>query len=289
LIEDIIDREIDRHPHNRNLLAAFRPLMVARRRIQEHLQLSNPAPIRLDDTRLRGGAPVIKQGRLFSEDDPFDDLAAALIPPIVEGFPDLREDLQRFSGLLRKKKISLAGYFRGSEDARRAALQFWSDTYAVPQAWMVFVLRQIARIILEKRRAVLAEQLANAGWDKGYCPVCGSFPSLAVIGEKIGERRLHCADCGHDWLFSRVICPYCGHEGQEGMNFFLIEDRPQEAAFTCDRCRRYLVTLNRVSDLNERDLDVSAMGLIHLDLIMQEKGFIPMTGAEEFRKQDVES
>jgi FdhE protein len=60
------------------------------------------------------------------------------------------------------------------------------------------------------------------------------------------------------------------------MDFFYVEKRAQEAAFSCDKCHRYLVTLNKVSDLNVHDLDVSALSLTHLDIIMQEKGFAPM-------------
>jgi FdhE protein len=77
-----------------------------------------------------------------------------------------------------------------------------------------------------------------------------------------------------------VICPYCENEAQQGMNFFYVETRAQESAFTCDQCKRYLITLNRVSDLHEHDLDVSAISLTHMDIIMQEKGFIPMTVCE---------
>jgi FdhE protein len=73
-----------------------------------------------------------------------------------------------------------------------------------------------------------------------------------------------------------VICPYCEDEAQEGMDFFYVEKRTQESAFSCDKCRRYLVTLNKVSDLSDHDLDVSALSLTHLDVIMQGKGLDPM-------------
>ena len=73
-----------------------------------------------------------------------------------------------------------------------------------------------------------------------------------------------------------MICPYCEHEAQQGMDFFYVEDRPRETASSCDQCRRYLVTLKGVSELADRDLDVTAMSLTHLDVIMQGKEFSPM-------------
>ena len=275
-LTEIIDREVERHPHNRNLLEAYRSVLVERRRVLEGLSLSMDETFHVDKMRFGGGVPISGQYGLFREDDPWEDLARAMIAAIVKGFPHLENDLKCFDGVLSEKKLDLYEYFRGDEKGREQTRRSWNEAFGLSTTVVAFVLQQVARIVLEKRCSVLAEQLEGQVWDKGYCPICGSFPTLSIIGEKIGERRLYCSDCGHDWLFSRVICPCCGHEGQEGMNFFLIEDKAQEAAFTCDQCRRYLITLHRVSDLNDRDLDVSAMGLVHLDVIMQEKGFVPM-------------
>lgn len=279
-LQAIIDREMERHPHNRNLLEAFRSVLIERRRILEELQLPPVESFCLDKIRFQGGVTVMGQCRLFREDDPWEGLATAIIPAVAQGFPRLAGDLKDIETVLHEHKLILYNYFQGDEKVREATLQSWRDSYGISPVAVAFVLRQVARIVLEKRKDDLTESLTSAEWEKGYCPICGSFPSLSIIGEKIGERHLHCSDCGHDWRFSRVVCPYCGHEGQEGMNFFLIEDHAQETAFTCDQCRRYLITLHRISDLNERDLDVSAMGLVHLDVLMQEKGFAPMTGTD---------
>ena len=118
------------------------------------------------------------------------------------------------------------------------------------------------------------------GWEKGYCPVCGAHPTIAVIREKIPQRWLHCSRCGHEWRFSRMFCPGCEQESPSGLDYFYVEDRRQETAFTCNSCKRYLITLNQISDMGDHDRDVSAMSLIHLDLVMQEKGFTPMTWCE---------
>jgi FdhE protein len=142
-IEEIIDREIDRHPHNRNLLEALRPVLAARRHILAHLQLSRREPFPFDPIRLRGGIPVMEQCPLFLEDDPLDDLAEDMISPITAGLPSLEDGLRRFAGLLREKKISLPGYFLSSRNARKGVLQSWSDTYGIPQAGMDFLLHQI--------------------------------------------------------------------------------------------------------------------------------------------------
>ncbi|ABC76027.1 formate dehydrogenase accessory protein FdhE [Syntrophus aciditrophicus] len=276
-LEDIIDREMERHPHSQPLLQAFRHVILARNRILEGLQLAESEPLVLDDIRFQGGVPVIAQYPLIREDDPWKDIVQAMIPAVQEGFPDLREDLDRLGNALQADDFDLYDYFRRNSEEQQDLLSIWAGTISIAAERIGFILNQASRIVLEKRAGDIAEQIEALHWEKGYCPICGSFPSLAVIGEKIGERRLHCSRCGHNWRFSRVICPYCEREAQQEMNFFYIEDKPQESAFTCEECQRYLITLNRVSDLNDRDLDVSALGLTHLDIILQEKHFVPMT------------
>ena len=130
-------------------------------------------------------------------------------------------------------------------------------------------MRTITRIILEKRSQHIEWKGGN--WEKGYCPVCGTFPSIAMIKEKIAERWLHCSQCGYEWKFSRVICPYCEDKAYEETPFFFVEDKENECAFACNKCKRYLITLTRMSDLLIRDLDISAISLTHLDIIMQRR------------------
>jgi len=114
-------------------------------------------------------------------------------------------------------------------------------------------LKTITRIVLEKRSRHIEWKRGN--WEKGYCPVCGTFPTIAMIKEKIAERWLHCSH-------------------------FFVENKDKECAFACDKCKRYLITLTRMSDLIIRDLDISAISLIHLDIIMQGRGFQPMATCE---------
>lgn len=103
---------------------------------------------------------------------------------------------------------------------------------------------------------------------------------IAKVREKIGTRLLLCSQCGHEWTFSRVICPSCENNEQKSMTYFFVEDRKKESAFVCEKCRQYLITVDKVSDMDDFDADVSALSLVHLDVVMQEKGYRPMAECE---------
>ena len=64
-----------------------------------------------------------------------------------------------------------------------------------------------------------------AAWRQGYCPVCGSYPSIAFLDKKeenpnnaflasgSGKKHLHCGLCGTEWHFRHGACLACGKEG----------------------------------------------------------------------------
>jgi len=143
-----------------------------------------------------------------------------------------------------------------------------------------FLMSLVSRVVLEQRAKEALQELGAFEWEKGYCPVCGDYPSIALIEEEGGKRFLHCSSCGQNWRFTRVVCPYCEKEASKEMDYFYIENKTQESAFVCDQCNKYLVTLYRAGNLFERDMDISALGLIHLDILMQDKGYEPMTDCD---------
>lgn len=279
-LQGIMDRVIEKNPHNQVLIDAFRPVMIARARLLEKMTLKKASLSAIDEIRFQGGVPLIRQQQLLSPEDPWEEMAASMIPAIKEGFPGIRDDMDRLQASREKIKGLVCGYIEAFPDHGEGVIDRWAaDLQARPEG-IALLLHQLIRIILEKRSQDAAKRIKDIGWTKGYCPVCGAFPTIALIEEKITRRWLHCSRCGHDWLFSRVICPYCDNEAQQGMDFFYVETRAQESAYTCSQCKRYLITLNWVSDLYDHDLDISAISLTHMDVIMQEKGFIPMMACE---------
>jgi FdhE protein len=136
------------------------------------------------------------------------------------------------------------------------------------------------RVILEKRCKDWAGLIKDFTWDKGFCPICGAAPMVARIDDGIAKRWLHCSQCGNEWTFSRVICPSCENRDQKAMDYFFIEGKEQESTFVCTKCKHYLITLNKLSDLTEFHGEVTALSLVHLDVLMQEKDYLPMASTE---------
>jgi FdhE protein len=277
-IEKLMDNAIEKNPHSKDIINAFRPVIVARYFLVDKVEFRNADSLKVDKRKFKAGIPVIRQKALFQHDDPWEEIALCLIPAMKRGFPNLLDTLERLEEIIKKENISIYDYFKSYPADGDTIIAGWASEFNINKAAVALLLKVIMRVILEKRSQHI--EWKGGDWEKGYCPVCGAFPSIAMIKEKIAERWLHCSQCGYEWKFSRVLCPYCEDQAYKEMPFFFVEDKGNDCAFACDKCKRYLITLTRMSDLLIRDLDISAISLTHLDVIMQEKGYQPMTTCE---------
>ena len=196
---------------------------------------------------------------------------------VKEGMPNIGGSIDKISALIQEGKINPFDFFKAPVEGEVNAIGSLSKKLQVSPSNASFLMSLVSRVVLEKRAREIMETMGMFDWEKGYCPVCGEFPSIALIEEEGGKRFLHCSSCGQDWRFTRISCPYCEKETRKDMEYFYVENKTQEAAFVCDQCKKYLVTLYRAGKLFARDLDISAISLIHMDLLMQNKGYEPMT------------
>ena len=104
------------------------------------------------------------------------------------------------------------------------------------------------------------------GWTRGYCALCGSWPTLV---ERVnGARRLRCSLCAAAWEVADGSCLYCGEHGEA---FTVITPDPsvERTLDTCRTCKGYAKTLGTETslpfplvpqaDLDSMDLDLAAM------------------------------
>ncbi len=277
-----LTREIDRlrktKPHLENLLKAFGPLLLEKAQwLSDTAEES--ANWQIDALRFAEGVPLNRQNRLFSENDPWGSAGWAAAKAISLGFPLFNEDMAMLlAGFTEGRFTSPMHFYTGGEYVDGQLDQEAAKLAISPDSLHLF-LRVLNRFMLSKKARDLQADLVSLSWTKGYCPICGGHPHLAILEEK-GQRQLQCADCSNTWPFSRLTCPYCHHEDPQNTSIFFVDGQQEDAAFTCDKCRRYLLTAKRSVNIGRSAADLVAMSLIHLDYILQEKGYKPMADCE---------
>lgn len=276
-IKNIIARAVEQNPENSKIIKAFAPVIIKQRQLAAQSSLKKLDCSLIDKEKLKAGVPASRQINLFMPEDSLKEITLAMANAVKEGMPQLSENIDKISTLIGEGKINPADYFKSAADGENKAAGSWAKKLEISPSNTSFLMSLVGRVVLEIRAREITAALGAFDWQKGYCPICGEFPSIALIEEEGGKRFLHCSSCGQDWRFTRVSCPYCEKEERKDMEYFYVENKTQEAAFVCDKCKKYLVTLYRAGKIFARDMDVSAISLIHMDMLMQQKGYEPMT------------
>jgi FdhE protein len=90
---------------------------------------------------------------------------------------------------------------------------------------------------------------------------------------------LRCSLCAHEWRFARLVCPLCEQEGPKQIELCFVAGSEHDRVEACHACKRYLISVDLRQRTHEFVPDVAEIGLLHLDMLVQEKGFRPASEA----------
>ncbi|OPY09560.1 MAG: formate dehydrogenase accessory protein FdhE [Syntrophus sp. PtaB.Bin001] len=134
-------------------------------------------------------------------------------------------------------------------------------------------LEESLRPELEKIAGQYGEKISKLGWSEGYCPICGKEPKIGEIKADDGRRYLFCNQCGFEWHYRRVKCPFCGNEEQHALAYFTIEGDERYRVDVCNVCKRYIKMVDLRNSERETNLDVEDIATLHLDMLAYEEGY----------------
>ena len=164
--------------------------------------------------------------------------------------------------------LILAGVERdsGTLDLLADKLAVSNDTVAV------FAQLSALPVLLNATRKLESE--ASRSWQRGYCPVCGAWPTLVEMRGIQRERRMRCGCCGSDWLLPVLRCAFCDETDHQKLGSLLSEDDGQQTRVeTCATCHGYLKSVTTLSALSFTLLATKDMSTVAFDLAAQERGY----------------
>jgi len=211
-------------------------------------------------------------------DFPLDSRAAkAILNYVEEHLPGSNQELLKAYAALKQ---ALDTHAAQEAAVWRSFLQHdwepweeWVKTEGIDMPSLFFLARSCLRPSLEwvaedlLRRFVLPDT-----WLKGFCPVCGSLPSLLLL-EGEGERKAYCSWCGSKWKLHRLQCPYCDNRYHESLGYLYAESEPQYRAHYCRLCKNYFKQIDIREQLDSPYLPLEEWTTLHLDLLAQQAGW----------------
>ena len=87
-----------------------------------------------------------------------------------------------------------------------------------------------------------------------------------------GERFLTCSLCAHEWRSQRIYCPFCDNKDQQTLHYFFSEEERDYRVDVCDKCKRYIKTIDTRKVKRPVYSFVEQISTLHLDMLAQEQG-----------------
>ena len=261
-----------------NVAQAFRELLIQRTGLKTEMALLEHA-FKPDPVRFSQGVSVWLQSSLIPSEDYLRKAVDRLFPAMEKGFPKIALDLNILKTAIIQQQFSpdrvIEAILKGQED-------FVTETASrlgIAPELLRFVALQLMKPFLEKLSEATAPLIAHLEWHRGNCPICGAYPELSYLSTNAGQRWLRCSVCAHSWRYVRTRCPACENDDQTQMETLFIEDQPQERTELCHRCKHYIVSLDLRKCSEPVVFETAALGMIYLDVISQERGYVPMAAS----------
>jgi FdhE protein len=119
-------------------------------------------------------------------------------------------------------------------------------------------------------------------WERGYCPICGSWPLLGEFRGLEQIRYLRCGFCAADWKVPHLLCPFCRNRDHRSLGYLNVEkDETKFRINTCDSCRSYVKMLSTLMPLSGPQLLAADVATMHLDLAAAQRGYGIVASSEQ--------
>jgi FdhE protein len=256
------------------ILDAFNPLLVEQAALKADLPPVPKEGLNLDPDSFAQGVPVLAKGDFVISDDWLKKAAERLLPALEKGFPRIKEQLAVIKKAIDEGTVSPEVCMTAMSQGCDESLDSAASSFQIDPGIAKFVFASLIKPFAEKQAESLAPFPDNLVWNKGYCPICGSWPELSFLEGIEGRRWLKCSFCSHEWSFARIKCPFCETEQQDKMEMIFSKDRAFERAELCYECMKYVVSVD-VREQIDVAREVAALGMVYLDVLAQEKGFEP--------------
>ena len=149
-----------------------------------------------------------------------------------------------------------------------------SDALKLQRGLLFFLAETSLQPVFEAYADKLKGYVDQERWWRGYCPICGSKPVMAELIGRERKKFLICSCCGYEWRFMRTKCPYCENEERRAFKYFFAEKEGRAYRVeTCQKCKKYIKTVD-TEELDEEVIpSVEDVGTLYLDVLAQKEGY----------------
>lgn len=260
-----------KNPMYRTILDFYEKIVLEQEKINPQLNIA-PAEIHTDKItiHLKEGFPLIRK-----EDFVLD------MPSSVKLF----QSVCKISMTANKKmnehiQVIEKAFLKSTGETEELLSRYYDEPFLntvaerleIEKAILTFLIQMSIQPSIRAQREQLNGKVNPRDWLRGYCPVCGSLPQMSELKEE-GKRCFLCSFCGYEWLGLRLQCPYCENSNHKQLHYFYAEGQEAYRVDVCDKCKKYIKTIDSRKLDYTPDLYLEDIVTMHLDIIASKKGF----------------
>ena len=259
------------NPHYTGLLDILEEILILREEYRRRLKGEIfPVEERLIAAKMAGGFPLVDFSSLSCDLTEPKEYFLALLGIAEKRDPGETVEMARkirsgeilFHDIIYESFNPLPDEEEAAEDEEDASFDL-----------VELFIEESLRPALEQVVARHGDAVTKADWSEGYCPICGREPKIGEIRGEEETRYLFCNQCGFQWSFRRIRCPFCGNEEQQTLAYFTIEGDERYRVDVCNACKRYIKLVVFRETNRKSDLDGEALATLHLDLLANDEGY----------------
>jgi len=266
-----IDRLMEQRPASREILSAYRDLLVAMGEARPRA-CSLCIDEDMMERKTREGLPLFSKGDLSLDFEEAERLLARMLEHSKGRDRPDHEGMERACTEMRRDPEWARRLFTSLLSGKYEDLSVMAHAVGLAPETLRFLGMAALKPCLAAVRETHSEKLHPEDWEYGYCPFCGSGPDMASF-DRAGKRQLFCGTCGEEWPYPRLACPFCGNTDPSGLGYFQSE---QEEGFRVDFCRacsKYIKTVDRRFFEQIVPMELEFLATVHLDLLAAHYGF----------------
>ncbi len=259
-------------PHYTELLEILEEILILR---EEYRHRMNPGifPVaeKFIPAKLAGGLPLVDFSALESDLAAPRDYFLALLEIAEKRSPGETGEMARKirSGEIDFNDLIYESFNPPAPDEEEPAGDGEENSFDLVELF----IEESLRPALEQVVAAHGDVVARSTWSEGYCPICGREPKIGEVRDDEGTRYLFCNQCGFEWQYRRIKCPFCGNEEQQTLAYFTIEEDDRYRVDVCNECKRYIKIVDFRDSRQKADLDVEDIATLHLDMLANDEGY----------------
>lgn len=258
------------NPHYNDLFDILSEILVLREEYRHTMrQITFPLEERLIAAKLSGGLPLLDFTTINFDYLPARDYFMRLLEIAERRMPG---DTKEFGRQIEEGELDFAEVIRHSFEPVSEE-DFAGDVDEATFDLIELFVEESLRPALEHFAEQYADVIKRSGWREGYCPICGKEPKIGELKGAEERRFLFCNQCGLEWNYSRVKCPFCGNEEQQTMAYFTVEGEERYRVDVCNVCKRYVKMVDSTASTEAANLDVEDIATLHLDMLAAEEGY----------------